>query len=97
MQIVGETHLDRDDDLVTLHHARVQYTVDSVPYETRAGISLYAIRKFGRKRFIGRTVPVRYDPADPAHAYTDRIDRHFFDHLPVEPLAGNTQKDDTSV
>ena len=83
VQIVGETHLDRDGDLVTLHHARVRYTVDDVPYETRAGISLYAIRKFGRKVFIGRTIPVSYDPADPAHAYSYRIDRHFFDQLPA--------------
>ena len=81
VQIVGETHLDRDGDLVTLHHARVQYTVNDVPYETRAGISLYAIRKFGRKAFIGRMIPVYYDPADPAYAYTDRIDRHFFDQV----------------
>ncbi len=89
VQIVGETHLDRDGDLVTLHHARVQYTVDDVPYETRAGISLYTIRKFGRKVFIGRTVPVSYDPSDPAHAYTDRIDRHFFDRLPAETEEDN--------
>ena len=37
------------------------------------------VRKFGRDAFIGRTVPVSYDPADPHRAYTDKIDRHFFD------------------
>ena len=96
VQIVGETHLDRDGDLVTLHHARVQYTVNDVPYETRAGISLYAIRKFGRKAFIGRMLPVYYDPADPAHAYTDRIDRHFFDQVDGDTKADSApgeQKD----
>ena len=79
VQIIGETHLDRDDDLVTLYHARIEFTAEDSPYETRADISPYAIRKFGRNAFIGRTVPVSYDPADPRRAYTDRIDRHFFD------------------
>ncbi len=79
VQIVGETHLDRDGDPVTLHHARVCYMVGDEPYETRAGISPYAIQRFERKAFIGRSVLVHYDPADPASAYADRIDRHFFD------------------
>lgn len=96
LQIIGETHLDRDDDLVTLHHARVQYAVDGTPYETRAAISLYAVRRFGRKRFIGRTVPVYYDPSDPAHAYTDRIDRHFFDHPAAESEAAGISAEDAS-
>ena len=84
VQVVGETHLDRDDDSVTVYHVRVEYSVDNVPYETRADISRYTIRKFGREAFIGREVPVHYDPADPAQAYTDRIDRHFFDNNPKE-------------
>ena len=84
VQVVGETHLDRDDDSVTVYHVRVEYSVDNVPYETRADISRYTIRKFGREAFIGREVPVHYDPADPAQAYTDRIDRHFFDNDPKE-------------
>ena len=96
LQIIGETHLDRDDDLVTLHHARVQYAVDGTPYEARAAISLYAVRRFGRKRFIGRTVPVYYDPSDPAHAYTDRIDRHFFDHQAAEAETVSTSGEDAS-
>ena len=84
VQVVGETHLDRDDDSVTVYHVRVEYSVDDVSYETRADISRYTIRKFGREAFIGREVPVHYDPADPAQAYTDRIDRHFFDNDPKE-------------
>lgn len=96
IQIIGETHLDRDDDLVTLHHARVQYAVNGMPYETRAAISLYAIRRFGRKRFIGRTVPVYYDPSDPAHVYTDRIDRHFFDHPAAEAETVSASGEDLS-
>ena len=84
MQVVGETSLDRDGDLVTLHHARVQYTVDDVPYETRAEVTPYAVRSFERKAFVGRTVLVHYDPADPASAFADRIDRHFFDRKPGE-------------
>ena len=86
VQIVGETHLDRDGDLVTLHHARVCYTVGDVSYETRAEISAYAVRRFERKAFIGRSLLVHYDPADPASAYADRIDRHFFDPQPGEPV-----------
>ena len=80
-QIVGETHLDLDGDPVTVNHARVRFTVDGVSYETRAEISLYAIRKFGKAAFVGREIPVLYDPADPENAYVNRIDRHFFDAL----------------
>ena len=85
VQIIGETHFDLDDDPVTQKHARVQYTVDGVPYETRAGITRYAIWKFGRAAFIGRKIPVSYDPADPASAVVSRIDRHFFDNNPEQP------------
>ena len=79
VQLVGETRLDRYDDQVTDYRARVQYTVDGADYETRAKISVFAMRWFGRKAFIGQELPVHYDPADPARAFTDRIDRHFFD------------------
>ena len=85
VQIIGETHLDLDDDPVTQKHARVQYTVDGIPYETRAGITRYAIWKFGRAAFIGRKVPVSYDPADPASAIVSRINKHFFDNNPEQP------------
>lgn len=78
-QIMGETHLDRDDDPVTLCHALIEYAVDDKLYETRADISRYVIRKFGRDAFIGREVPVFYDPAEPSGAFASRIDRHFFD------------------
>ncbi len=79
LQIVGETRLDRDEDLVTDYHARVEYTVDGVSYETRADIAKITMRRFGKKAFVGQKIPVHYDPDSPASAYTDRIDRHFFD------------------
>ena len=79
VQIVGETHLDLDDDPVTLNHARIQYTVDNTVYETRADISRHTIRKFGKAAFVGREIPVAYDPADPSKAFVSRIDKHFFD------------------
>ncbi len=85
VQIIGETHLDRDEDLVTDYHARVEYTVDDTLYETRAGISKITMRRFGKKAFVGRKIPVRYDPDNPADAFTERIDRHFFDNDPDEP------------
>lgn len=92
VQIIGETHLDLDDDPVTQKHARIQYTVDGVPYETRAGITRYAIWKFGKAAFIGRKVPVSYDPADPASAVVSRIDRHFFDNNPEQPSGESGEK-----
>ena len=79
LQIVGETRLDRDEDLVTDYHARVEYTVNGVSYETRADIAKITMRRFGKKAFVGQKIPVHYDPDSPASAYTDRIDRHFFD------------------
>lgn len=79
VQIIGETSLDLDGDPVTQKIVRVQYEAGGAFYETRTAISGYAVRKFGREAFIGREVPVSYDPENPADAYTDRIDRHFFD------------------
>ena len=79
LQIVGETRLDRDEDLVTDYHARVEYTVNGVSYETRTDIAKITMRRFGKKAFVGQKIPVHYDPDSPASAYTDRIDRHFFD------------------
>ena len=87
VQIIGETHLDRDDDPVTLQQVRVQYTVDDVPYETKGEITHYAIWKFGKAALVGRTVPVSYDPAHPADAHVNRIDRHFFDQEKQESEA----------
>ena len=81
LQLVGETRLDRDEDLVTDYHARVEYEVNGIPYETRADISKITMRRFGRKAFLGQKIPVHYDPDRPADAFTDRIDRHFFDHV----------------
>ena len=78
-QIMGETHLDRDDDPVTLCHALIEYAVDDRLYETRTDISRYMIRRYGRDAFIGREIPVFYDPAEPEGAYANRIDKHFFD------------------
>ena len=79
LQIIGETRLDMDDDLVTDYHARVRYEVGGVSYETRAPISKLTWRRFGKQAFVGQSIPVHYDPDDPASAYSDRIDRHFFD------------------
>ena len=79
MQIVGETRLDRDDDLVTRNHACVRYVVDDELYETRADISRFTTRRYGRKAFIGREIPVFYNPEDPSVAFTNRINRHVFD------------------
>ena len=79
VQIVGITHLDRDDDLVTRNVARIQYMVDDILYEARAPISRFTTRRFGKAAFLGRTVPVYYDPENPADAYANRIDRHIFD------------------
>ena len=75
VQLVGETHLDRDEDLITDYHARVQYEVNGAAYETRADIAKITIRRFGQK------IPVHYNPDNPADAYADRIDRHFFDQV----------------
>ena len=97
IQIVGETHLDRDDDAVTANHARIRYTVDGAAYETRAEISRYTTRKFGRKAFIGQKVTVCYLPENPGDAYADRIDRHFFDNRPLNPSAEETENAETET
>ncbi len=78
VQIIGETALDRDDDPVTRDFVRVAYTVDGVPYETRTGITRFAMWKYGKVIFLGREIPVRYDPANPGDAAADKIDRRFF-------------------
>lgn len=79
LQLIGETDVYREDDPVTDYHARVGYAVNGVDYETRADISKYAMRWFGRKAFVGQSVQVQYDPDNPADAFVKRIDRHFFD------------------
>ncbi len=89
LQILGETHLDMDEDAVTDYHARVQYEVGGTVYETRTVIAKITWRRFGKKAFVGQKIPVYYDPDDPANAYTDRIDRHFFD----SPSADHEKED----
>ena len=84
VQLIGETHLDRDDDPVTDYHARVEYTVNDVLYETRADIYKITMRRFGRDAFVGREIPVHYNPDNPAEAFVSRIDRHFFDQEPED-------------
>ena len=79
LQIIGETDLDTDDELVTKYRVLVSYTVDGRNYETRTDISKLVTRWFGRKAFIGQDILVHYDPDKPEDAYTDPIDRHFFD------------------
>ena len=81
IQVIGETHLDRDDDLVTDYHVRVQYAVDGTLYETRTEISKMIMRKYGKKAFVGREIPVRYDPENPEYAFTGKIDREFCKQL----------------
>lgn len=79
-RIIGETHLDLDDDPVTLFHCTIQYTVDGVSYETQAGATRFTLRRYGKENFLGRKIPVFYDPADPASAYVNKIDRHVLDY-----------------
>ncbi len=88
-KIVGETHLDIDDNLVTVFHAFIQYEVNGVSYETRTDVTRFTLRRYGKENFIGSEVPVHYDPADPASAYTDQIRK------PVKPDKPGT--DDTEV
>lgn len=88
MQVIGETHLDRDDDLVTKYYAIVQYTVDDVSYETRADIYKLTMRWLGKKALVGKAIPVYYDPDNPAAAYANRIDRRFSDRQKEEEQEG---------
>ena len=78
-RIVGETHLDLDGDAATVLLVHVQYTADGVPYEICADISPQTVRKYGKEAFIGLRVPVWYDPANPAGAYTTRIDKQLLE------------------
>ena len=70
-----------DGDPVTPYNALIQYAVEDTPYQIRADISRYTVRRFGKGKFIGHSVPVFYNPSDPSDAYADRIDRLFFDRL----------------
>ena len=83
VQVIGETRLDRDDDLVTRDLARIQYSADDVLYEIKAQSPRHIVRRFGKKAFTGQSIPVFYDPADPGDAFVNKIDRHFFD--PPQP------------
>ncbi len=74
-QIIGETYFNSDDELATRYFARVQYTAEGVLHETRVRISWLLIRQYTREGLVGRMILVRYDPADPADAYVERIDR----------------------
>lgn len=85
LQLIGETRLDLDEDPVTDYHARIEYTVDGVSYETRADIYKITMRLLGKEVLVGKKIPVHYDPADPARAYADRIGRHFLDHQDPGP------------
>jgi hypothetical protein len=79
VQVIGESRLDLEEEMVTRDLCRVRYEVDGTAYETRARIFDYTVRKFGRQAFIGQEVPVRYDPANPGDAFVRRVDRHIFD------------------
>ena len=98
VQLIGETRLDLDQDPVTDYHARIQYTVDDVLYETRAEIYKLTMRWLGKKALVGQEIAVHYDPANPGDAYADRIDRHFLDGLeqdesdPEEPSSAPAEE-----
>ena len=94
VQIIGETELDNEDRLVTRNHCRVEYAVDNVPYETKAAISRFTTRWYGRKNFIGLKVPVYYDPDNPADTYVKKIDKHIFDQLVNSPDPGGAGSGD---
>ena len=76
VQIIGETYLDDEGDAVTPYFARILYEVEGVTHETRAPIYRIVARRYGKGAFLGRTVPVWYEPADPDQVYVKRIDRH---------------------
>ena len=78
-QVVGETRLDMDGDPETRSYARVRYMLDDVLYEIRADVSPSLVYRRGKGEFVGREVPVRYDPINPADAVVDRIDKRFID------------------
>ena len=79
VQVIGETYLDLDDDQETVFHARVRYTVQDVPYEIRTSVTRHVLRRYGKENFLGKTIPVFYDPEDPSRAWTNKLDRHFFE------------------
>ena len=88
-RIIGETHLDLDDDPVTLFHCTIQYTVSDHSYETQASVTRHFLRRYGKENFIGRKIPVFYDPSDPAKAFMNRIDRHVLDQKEEEREQAN--------
>ena len=53
----------------------MEYAIDEIPYEARADIDLKTIRKYGKDAFVGRAVPVYYNPADPAEAFVNKLDK----------------------
>ena len=90
-RIVGETYLDLDDDQETVFHARILYTVQDVPYEIRTGVTRHVLRRYGKENFLGKTIPVFYDPEDPSRAWTNKLDRHFFELPQPEETAPDAQ------
>lgn len=84
VQVFGESFLDREEELDSRYYAIVEYTVDGKEYETRADISRYALKHFGRKAFIGLEVDVFYDPSDPADTYVKKLNQYIFDSQPKE-------------
>lgn len=82
VQVIGETSLDRDDDAVTRHFARVRFEVNGAAYETRASVSRRTVRKLGREKLVGWVVPVYYNPGKPSEAFAKRIDAEVFGRQP---------------
>ena len=59
--------------------------MNDVPYETHADATRFILRKYGKENFLGRKIPVFYDPTDPVSAYVNQIDKHVLDY-PKEEL-----------
>ena len=59
--------------------------MNDVLYETHADATRFILRKYGKENFLGRKIPVFYDPTDPASAYVNQIDKHVLDY-PKEEL-----------
>lgn len=84
VQVIGETYLDRDENLATRDLLRIEYTVNDTVYETRLPVRRITVRRHGKAAFIGREIPVFYDPQNPDDAFVERISKHFFEDQPQD-------------
>ena len=93
VSIIGVSHYDTDDEMVTLFYAHIAYTVDDVPYELKSRVTRYRLRRYGKENFIGCVIPVHYNPADPADAFADRIDKNLLKNQPAENNTDPSQEE----